>query len=41
MTKMTGQTIIICACIVGAAAVAYSGNDGWGWIVAIAILAML
>lgn len=27
-------------CAIGAAAVAYSGNDGWGWLILLATLAL-
>jgi hypothetical protein len=41
MSKITGQTIIIGMCIIGATVIASTGNNGWGWLVAIAILVML
>jgi hypothetical protein len=38
MTNITGGNICSLACIIGAIAVMYSGNDGWGWLLFIAVL---
>jgi hypothetical protein len=40
MNKIHLQAIVITACIAGASAVMYSGHDGWGWLILIAILVM-
>jgi hypothetical protein len=29
---------LIALCVIGAAAVASSGNDGWGWLIFLAVL---
>lgn len=29
---------LIASCIIGAAAVAYSGHDGWGWLIFLAVV---
>lgn len=39
-TNQLKASICIVASI-GAAVVAYSGHDGWGWLITIAILALI
>lgn len=37
---MDGKWIFASICVIGASVVAYSGNDGWGWLLVIAALAL-
>lgn len=32
--------LVVLACVIGATIVAASGNDGWGWLIFVAILAL-
>ncbi len=32
------KNVVILACIIGATAVACTGNDGWGWLMFLAFL---
>lgn len=41
MEKHIGKHTLVLASVIGAAIVAWSGNDGWGWLVLIAILLIL
>jgi hypothetical protein len=41
MEKYIGKHTIILATIAGATIIAATGNEGWGWLVLIAILLIL
>lgn len=41
MEKIVGQVIIVVAAIIAATTLIYFDKDGWGWFVAIAIIALL
>ena len=34
MKQWTPKSIIVCVCFISAGAVAMSGHDGWGWLIA-------
>lgn len=40
MAKLSGAEVIAIVCLVGAAAVAMTGNSGWGWLLFLAFIAM-
>lgn len=39
--KLGPEWIVLCVLLVGAAVIAASGHDGWGWFIFLAVLLMM